>query len=41
MDLSDDDRYEAEQAIKKFVKYDEYVNIEIDTKTQEATVLEV
>ena len=37
----EDERAKAEEAIRKFVKNDEYVHIEIDTETQEATVLPV
>ena len=40
-DLSESDRGVAKAVIAKYVEYDEYVTIELDTETGEATVLPV
>ena len=40
-DLSEGDRGVAKAVIAKYVEYDEYVTIELDTETGEATVLPV
>lgn len=41
-DIEDEDeRSKAEDAIRKFVKWDENLTVEIDTETQEAVVLQV
>lgn len=36
--IPEDQQDEAEALLKKFVKYDEYVNIEFDTEAGTATV---
>jgi len=41
VDLTSEEVALAKKVISKFVKYDEYVTIEIDTETQTAEVLEV
>lgn len=40
-DLPEDDQYAAENAIRKWVKYGEYLNVDIDTETGECTPIEV
>ena len=40
-DLTPEDQIVAQEACEKFIKYGEFVQIEIDTDTQEARVLPV
>lgn len=40
-DLSEEDKEIAKEVIKKFVKYDEYITVEIDTDLETCDVLPV
>jgi hypothetical protein len=40
-DLSEDDKEIAKEVIKKFVTYDEYITVEVDTELETCDVLPV
>ena len=40
-DLSPEDKAEVEEACKKWIEYDEYLHVEIDTETGTCTALPV